>query len=130
MFGSTWYYSLNQPPLVPPAAVFPVVWTILYTMIFVSLVLFITTSTEKTKFFGYIWFFGQLILNFIWTPIFFGLHKISAALIVLLVMDVLVLFNIKEFYEISKKSAYFLIPYFLWILFATYLNFGYVLLNR
>lgn len=130
MFGSIWYYSLNQPPLTPPAAVFPVVWTILYTMIFVSLVLFITTRTGKSKFFGYIWFWGQLILNFIWTPIFFGLHKISAALIVLLVMDVLVLFNIKEFYEISKKSAYFLIPYFLWILFATYLNLGYVLLNR
>ena len=129
MLDSTWYYSLNQPFLTPPATVFPIAWTILYTMIFISLVLFAAKRTEQSKLWGYVWFFGQLVLNFLWTPIFFGLHKIGAALLVVVVMDILVFFNIREFYEISKKSAYFLIPYFCWILFATYLNVGLLILN-
>ena len=129
MFGSTWYYSLNFPPLTPPATVFAPVWTILYVMILISLVLFIARRSEESKLWGYILFLVQAVLNFSWTPIFFGTHKISLALFVIVFLDVMVLFNILEFYKISKKSAYFLIPYFIWILFATYLNLGILILN-
>lgn len=129
MFGSAWYYSLNFPPLTPPAVVFTPAWTILYVMIFISFVLFVTRRSEKSKLWGYILFLGQIVLNFSWTPIFFGTHNISLALLVIVLLDVMVLFNILEFYKISQKSAYLLIPYFIWILFATYLNLGMLILN-
>ena len=129
MLDLNWYYTLNQPPLTPPAFVFPVAWTALYTLIFISFVLFSVKRTDRSKNFGYILFFSQMLLNLCWTPIFFSFRKISLALAILILLDILVLFNIKEFYEISKKSAFFLIPYFLWILFATYLNAGILVLN-
>lgn len=129
MFGSAWYYSLNFPPLTPPTTVFTPVWTILYVMIFISFVLFVTRRSEKSKLWGYILFLGQIVLNFSWTPIFFGTHNISLALLVIVLLDVMVLCNILEFYKISQKSAYLLIPYFIWILFATYLNLGMLILN-
>ena len=129
MYNSVWYYSLNLPPLTPPAWIFASVWTVLYTTIFISLILFIVKSSNKSKILGYILFFGQLALNFLWAPVFFGMHNIKSAFIILIFMAILVLFNIKEFYRISKMSAYFLIPYFIWMLFATYLNMRILILN-
>jgi len=129
MFESTWYYNLNHPPLTPPGWIFTPAWITLYTLIFIALVLFITQRSEKSKMWGYVLFFGQLVFNFLWSPIFFSLHNLGFSLLVIIIMDILVLFNIKEFYEISQKAAYFLIPYFCWILFATYLNAGLFVLN-
>ncbi len=129
MIDLTWYQTLNQPPLTPPSWVFPPAWAVLYTLIFISLVLFITKRSTQSKALGYVLFFVQMFLNFGWSPVFFIYHRIELALAIIILLDVLVYFNIREFYEVSKKSAYFLIPYFLWILFATYLNVGILILN-
>ncbi len=129
MIDLNWYSTLNLPPLNPPSWIFAPAWTALYTTIFISLILFIIKRTETPKVLGYVLFFAQILLNLGWTPVFFTFHKIGLALAILILMDILVYFNIKEFYKISKKSAYFLIPYFLWIIFATYLNAGILVLN-
>lgn len=129
MIDLNWYYTLNQPPLTPPAWVFAPAWAALYTMIFISLVLFTVKKTNAPKSLGYILFFTQMVLNFSWSPIFFVYHNLLLALAILILMDILVYFNIREFYDISTKSSYFLIPYFLWILFATYLTLGIIVLN-
>lgn len=129
MIDLNWYILLNHPPLTPPAFVFPIAWTALYTLIFISLILFAVKRTNKSKIVGYVLFFAQMTLNIAWTPVFFTFHKIALALTTLILLDMLVFFNIKEFYEISKKSAQFLIPYLLWIIFATYLNAGVLVLN-
>lgn len=129
MIDLNWYSTLNQPLLTPPTFVFPIAWAVLYTLIFISLILFTVKQTHKSKNLGYVLFFTQMLLNISWTHVFFTFHKINIALTILILLDILVLFNIKEFYEISKKSAYFLIPYFFWILFATYLNAGILALN-
>lgn len=122
MIDLNWYQTINHPPLTPPSWVFPPVWAALYTMIFISLILFAVKRTEKSKVFGYILFTVQVFLNVSWSPVFFVYHRIGLALLILILLDIFVFLNIREFYIVSKKSAYFLIPYFLWILFATYLN--------
>ena len=125
MFGSAWYYSLNFPPLTPPAVVFTPAWTILYVMIFISFVLFVTRRSEKSKLWGYILFLGQIVLNFSWTPIFFGTHNISLALLVIVLLDVMVLFNILEFYKISQKFSLAFIYVALYNIKRTFLKGGF-----
>jgi len=132
----TWYDSLIKPSFNPPSWLFGPVWTILYLMIGVSLYFFITSNPKKNyaeknkiKKIGY-WIFGiQILLNGIWTPLFFGLHNIPAALIVIIFLWLSIIANIFAFYKISKISAYLLVPYLIWVSFASVLNFSFWLLN-
>lgn len=124
----SWYQTLIQPPLAPPAWIFAPVWTLLYISMAVSLFLY-ARKAAKNKAWGYVLFFTQLLVNLAWTPAFFGIKNITLALAIIILLDILVLFNIIEFFKISKSAGRILIPYFIWILFATYLNFGYLFLN-
>lgn len=129
MFNSLWFDSLNKPFFAPPSWIFSPMWTILYLMMFVALLLFVFKKTDISKTNGYLYFIIQLILNFIWSPIFFYMHNIAFALIVLLLLDIFVFLTIKKFFQVSRLAAWLLVPYFVWILFATYLNVGYFFLN-
>jgi len=129
MIDLNWYQTLNHPPLTPPSWIFLPTWVTLYTMILISLIIFAVKKTENPKLLGYILFFVQLVLNHTWTQIFFGMHNVFWALVIIITLDISVFCNIRENFFISKKSAYFLIPYFVWILFATYLNAGILVLN-
>ena len=129
MYNTLWYKSLIQPPFTPPAWVFAPAWTILYISMLVALFFYAKEKTNKDKSWGIVLFFSQILLNFCWSPIFFYLQNIIFALVVIIILDFLVLWNIIEFYRVSKISAYILIPYFAWILFATYLNLGFLVLN-
>ena len=128
MFKSVWYYNLLKPPFAPPNWIFSPVWSILYFTIFVALLLYIFKLAPNKKS-GYIYFAVQLILNLLWTPAFFYLQNIVFALIVIILLDIFVILTIKSFYKVSKISGLILIPYLIWILFATYLNIGYLVLN-
>ena len=125
----SWYNALNQPILKPPAWLFAPVWTILYISMGIALFLYARKYTIKSKTWGYVLFFTQLLVNLSWSPAFFGMKNIGLALALIILLNILVLFNIIEFFKISKSAARCLIPYFLWLLFATYLNFGYFILN-
>ena len=129
MYNSDWYNSLTKPFLAPPNSIFTPVWGILYLIIAISFFIFIFKKTDYDKRKGYIIFFSQIILNLLWSPAFFIMQNMVLALIIVIFMDILVFFNIKEFYRVSKTSGLMLIPYFLWIIFATYLNAGYLYLN-
>ena len=124
-----WYFSLIKPPLTPPAEVFSPAWGILYTTIIISLIIYSAQITTRDKSRGYWLFWLQILFNILWTPVFFGMNNIGLALIVIIALDVLVFLTIKEFYNISKLAARLLIPYLLWIIFATYLNIGFLVLN-
>ena len=128
MFKSVWYYNLTKPPLAPPDWIFPPVWSTLYFSMLVALLLYLFKPAQNKKL-GYIYFIAQLILNFLWTPTFFYLQNIVLALIVIILLDIFVILTIKSFYKVSKISGLILIPYLIWILFATYLNIGYLVLN-
>ena len=125
----SWYSTLIQPPLKPPAWLFAPVWTIFYVSMGIALFLYAKKETLKSKSWGYVLFFTQLLVNLSWTPAFFGLKNSILALVLIILLDILVLFNIIEFFKISKSAGRCLIPYFIWLLFATYLNIGIVILN-
>lgn len=129
MINYSWYETLIKPNFAPPAWIFSPVWTILYISIFIALIFYAKTFNLKDKRWGYALFIGQMLINFAWTPIFFGLKNIGLALAIIVLLDILVLWNIVVFYKNSKPAGLILVPYFLWILFATYLNFGYFILN-
>ena len=129
MFNPAWYETLTQPVLSPPVWVFTPVWIFLYILILISLVLFMKKRTRQNKISGYVIFLIQMILNILWTPAFFGLKNPALALAVIILLDIAVLMTIVSFYKISKPAGVILIPYFIWITFATYLNLGILILN-
>ncbi len=128
MFNSAWYINLTKPAFSPPNWLFAPVWTVLYLFMFASLAFYIY-SDEDNKKWGYVFFVIQIILNILWSPVFFGLKNIFLALMILLSLDVFVFLTMAKFYQASKIACFVLIPYFIWILFATYLNIGYLVLN-
>lgn len=129
MFNSIWYDSLTKPFLNPPAEIFSPVWIILYATILIALIVYTIKIAHKSKFLGYVYFVAQMVLNLIWSPVFFYFHNIGLALIIIILLDIAVFMNIKEFYSVSKISGIILIPYLIWILFATYLNISFFVLN-
>lgn len=129
MFNSIWYDSLTKPFLNPPAWVFTPVWIILYGTLLISIMLYAVTITKEKKMCGYVLFIVHMIFNLLWSPIFFYLHRIDIALSILLLMDVLAILFIYKFFKVSKIAGVILFPYFLWLMFATYLNFQFWRLN-
>jgi len=128
MYNSIWYYSLTKPPFSPPDSLFAPVWGFLYLTITISFFLYIFQKNKyKTK--GYIYFLIQLLLNLLWSLSFFGLQNILLGFINIILLDIFVFLTIKQFYRVSKISGLILLPYFIWILYATYLNLGYLILN-
>lgn len=125
-----WYSSLNKPFFSPPNWLFGPVWTLFYLFMGISLYLIWQQGVQKKKIKTALkYFFIQLALNFVWTPIFFGLKSPALALIVIIAMLVFIVLTIKKFYPINNWAAYLLIPYLAWVSFATILNASIVLLN-
>lgn len=127
--GSTDIYSeLEKPALAPPSIVFPIVWTILYILMGISLYMIYTSYSpgrdRALKVFGV-----QLLLNFIWPLVFFNMQQYTIAFIILILLWLAVAYMIYLFYKIKPAAAYLQIPYFLWLTFAAYLNLAIILLN-
>lgn len=123
-----WYRSLNRPPLTPPGWLFGPVWTFLYIMIAVAgwLVWESRDSGRKSALAVY----GvQLLLNFGWSAIFFGLHLPGLAMLEIVCLWASIVATIAMFRPHSRTAARLLVPYLLWVSFATYLNFGFWLSN-
>lgn len=120
----TWYATLVRPSFAPPNWVFGPVWTVLYTLIGISLYLIWTNKKGSLKLFLF-----HLLLNAIWSPIFFGARNLGLALIVIVIMDLTLIMIIKSFYKVNKVAGLILIPYLMWISFATVLNFSFWQLN-
>lgn len=121
-----WYAALNKPSFTPPSWVFPIAWTLLYLLMGISL--YILWEKKNTKAATHL-FVLQLVLNLLWSILFFGLKMPTIALIELLALLATVLMTTKKFYEISKTAAYLMVPYILWLCFATLLNYYIVILN-
>ena len=122
------YNTLNKPPLSPPSIVFSILWPIFYLLMGISIYI-IMQSKRKLKKNARIIYYIQLITNVLWVPIFFGFKEYFFSFLWILMLIVLVITIISIFYKISKKSAYIQIPYLLWLLFVSYLNFGVFVLN-
>ncbi len=126
--GSTDYNSLIQPELAPPAILFPIVWTILYFLMGLSYGI-ITIYSDLDSDVKTI-YYSQLIVNLIWPIIFFVMKNRLLALIWIILLLILIIIMIIKFYKKNKVASLIQIPYLLWTIFATYLNFSIYLLNK
>lgn len=127
---NTWYSQLTRPPLTPPNWLFGPVWSVLYLMLAVSIMLYVYKSASTRPYAVYTLILIHLILNFIWTPLFFKLQSPAWALVDILLLDVTLLALLVIFRHTSRLASFLLWPYCAWVLFATYLNIGFFLLNR
>jgi translocator protein len=127
---STWYQTLNKPFFNPPNWLFAPVWTLLYLMIGVSLYLVITTKAKKDlKKKTYLIFSIQLFLNLLWSFLFFQNQAIFLAFICIIFLLISIIINLLFAYKISKPSGLLLIPYLIWVGFASLLNLSIWILN-
>lgn len=124
-----WYSTLVKPEFSPPNWVFAPVWIALYTLMGVSLYLVWKKKDTKDTTPALLVFFAQLVLNAVWSIVFFGLQSPFYALIIIVFLWVLIAGSIYFFYPISKKAAYLLVPYILWVSFAAILNYYIFALN-
>lgn len=123
------YFSINKPALSPPAFIFPIVWTILYILMGISsYIIYESESPRKSN--ALRTYAVQLFFNFFWSIIFFGLSQYFFAFLWLLALIILIAVMIYQFYKISPAAAYLQIPYFIWCLFAAYLNFMIYIMNK
>ena len=124
------FRALEQPPLSPPAWLFPVVWTILYVLMGISLYLIVISGAPQRRLNNAFALFGtQLFFNFFWPIIFFNLGAYYFAFAWLVIMLVIIILCAVSFYSINKRAGYLWIPYVLWVSFAGYLNLAIAVLN-
>ncbi len=124
----SWYPTLIKSSLTPPDFTFPLVWTLLYAMMSLSLTLLIQSDNRK-KSLSLFFFFLQLILNFSWSGAFFYLHNPALGLIVIILLWSVLGLTIQRLSDHSSWSRYLLLPYWLWVTYAGYLNFFIYLYN-
>ena len=125
-----WYASLVKPELNPPAWVFGPVWTTLYALMGIAAFLVWRKGWARRDVKIALGIFVvQLILNTLWSVIFFGLHSAGGALIEIILLWLAILFTIVTFAKISKTCVWLLLPYILWVGFAAYLNYMIWVLN-
>jgi tryptophan-rich sensory protein len=126
---SPWFAALTKPATFPPPATFGIVWTVLYAMMGVAIALVCAAWGARFRAAAITMFVVQLLINLAWSPVFFGLHEIKIALAVILALDVVVLITIALFWRVRRLAGWLMVPYVLWILFATVLNWQFLELN-
>jgi tryptophan-rich sensory protein len=120
----TWYVTnLVKPSINPPAWLFGPVWTILFLLMGVALYL-VWQRKKISK-----WFWIQLLLNILWSVLFFGLKRPDLALVEIVVLWAAIAKTIYDFKKVEENAAWLLIPYILWVSFAAFLNLTIVRLN-
>lgn len=129
--NNLWFDKLNKPSWNPPAFLFAPIWTTLYLLMGISLALIWQNKTpELEKRNTYLLFSAQLFLNFWWSILFFHFHSPALALVDIILMVITIIFTIFVFSNFSKTASWLLVPYIVWVSFATFLNFSIWNLNH
>lgn len=128
------YQVMIQPPLAPPAWLFPIAWTILYILMgvgsyFLLLAPADTTEKKRAKCIAMIVYFIQLCFNFVWSLIFFNAAQYTLAFVWLMILWVMIIVMIWKTSKVCWKSTLMFLPYLLWCTFAAYLNLMIAILN-
>ena len=124
------FESLRKPPFAPSGILFPIVWSVLYTLMGIASYIVYTSGKDGEEISSALTVYGlQLVVNFLWPVFFFRFGWYTFAFFWLILLWVLVFYTFKLFHEISKTAAWLLVPYLVWLTYAAYLNLGIVLLN-
>jgi translocator protein len=127
---NAWFKTLVRPKLMPPGAVFGIVWTILYGVLGYVLAVLIETRSSPARNNALALFLLQLVFNYAWSPIFFGAHKVKLALYVIVAIFSLTLGSFYYIGRFNNTAAMLLVPYLGWLSFASYLNYEFGRLNN
>ncbi|MFC1937552.1 TspO/MBR family protein [Chloroflexota bacterium] len=126
----TWYATLEKPAFTPPNSVFAPVWLTLYLLMGIAVFLVWRRGLRESggkRAFALFW--GQLVVNMLWSVVFFGLKSPLAGVVVIVILWLAILFTIIRFFRVSEPAGWLLTPYILWVSIASYLNIGVWLLN-
>jgi len=126
----TWYQTIKKPSWNPPSKVFAPVWTILYIMMAVAGWMVWERLPHKTFSWPMILFFIQLVLNALWSGIFFALRSPGWALLEIILLWAFIVLTMFSFWTVYWIAGILFLPYFLWVSFASFLNFTIWRLNR
>ncbi len=127
--GSPWFQALEKPALFPPPATFGIVWSALYFMMGLSLAVVCAAWGSRLRGWAIVAFVIQFALNLAWSPAFFAMHDIVAALGVIIALDIVLIATVVLFFKVRKWAGVLLLPYLAWVLFATLLNYQFLQLN-
>lgn len=127
--GNPWFDGLQKPAIYPPPATFGVVWTVLYAMMGLALALVCSAWGARGRERAIAAFALQLALNLAWTPLFFAAHEITAALWLIVALDIVLAVTVALFWKVRRWAAVLLLPYLGWVLFATVLTWQFLQLN-
>jgi benzodiazapine receptor len=127
--SNPWFSSLIKPDIYPPAIAFPIVWTVLYVLMGVSLAMVITARGARARGLAVGLFGLHLLANLAWSPLFFGAHQMTWALADIAVMALSLLLVMVVFARVRPWAAWLLVPYMAWVLFASVLNWQFLTLN-
>ena len=127
--GNPWFDGLAKPALYPPPQLFGIVWGILYALMGLALAVIMTARGAWGRREAVIAFVVQLLLNLGWSPLFFGAHQMTAALVLLCAIDIAVMVTIYFFWRVRPLAAWLMVPYLAWSLFATLLNWQFLAAN-
>ncbi len=122
-FDNGWYANLVKPSFQPPPAAFGIVWATLYTMLGIALAAILNEPPSKMRRDALWLFFGQLALNFSWSPVFFGSQMIDVALVIIITMLLLATVTANYFRRLRPVAGWLMVPYLLWLCLATALNY-------
>ena len=126
--GLSWYQTLTLPSWTPPSWVFGPVWTTLYVLM--GSAAYLVSRSEKPGRVFVLWFFvAHLVVNALWSITFFGLHEILLSTLVIVLLLFLIILLVAVFFRYSRTAGYLLLPYLLWVSYATTLNLGILFLN-
>lgn len=126
---NVWFFELNKPAIYPPPQTFGIVWSALYLLMGLALAMVVTARGAAERGRALALFALQFVLNLAWSPVFFGLHQIQGALILLVGIDLAVLATVWAFYRIRPLAGILLVPYLAWVLFASLLNYQFMVAN-
>ncbi len=125
-----WYAGLIKPAVNPPSWIFGPVWTTLYALMGIAAFLIWKKGWDRADVRKALYAFGfQLVLNSLWSIVFFGMHQAGWAFVNLVAMWLAIAWTMALFYKISKPAMWLLLPYILWVSFAGYLNYSIWILN-
>lgn len=127
--ANPWFASLVKPDIYPPPQAFGIVWSVLYVMMGLALAIIMSARGAPGRKAAIAAFAVQLALNLAWSPLFFGAHQITWALVLLAVLDIAVLVTLVLFWRVRPVAGALLLPYLAWVLFATVLNWQFLEAN-
>ena len=118
------FESVKKSILTPPAIVFPIVWSVLYFLMGIAAYrIYMNNKANKKDYNGYFYYLVQLLVNFLWSIVFFNFRLYGISFILIIILLILIIITTIKFFKVDKIAAILMTPYILWVSFASYLTF-------